>query len=59
VNEREQHYYHAAHTGLLELGLEPHLLTDEALVEMLQRVCTAKARIDHRRIMPRVRWPGR
>ena len=26
--EREQHYYHPAHTGLIELGLEPHLMTD-------------------------------
>ncbi len=57
--EREQHYYHAAHTGLLELGLEPHLLTDEVLVEMLGRVCAAKAQINPERIMPRVRWPGR
>ena len=29
--EREEHYYNPAYTGLLELGLKPHLLTDDVL----------------------------
>jgi UDP-sulfoquinovose synthase len=56
--EREQHYYNPAHTGLLELGLQPHPMTDEVLVAMLERVRAQSGRIDRSRIMPRVRWNG-
>ena len=31
--ENEEHYFRAAHTKLLDLGLEPHLLTDEVIAE--------------------------
>src|SRR5690606_23869803 len=27
--EAEEHYYNPAHTGLLDLGLQPHVLTDD------------------------------
>ena len=54
--EREQHYYHPAHSGLVELGLEPHLMTEEVLVAMLEQVRRYADRIDHARILPRVRW---
>lgn len=36
--EQEEHYYNPAHTGLVELGLEPHLLTEEVLLEMMDYV---------------------
>ena len=32
--EKEEHYYNPKYTGLLELGLKPHNLTDEVLEEM-------------------------
>jgi UDP-sulfoquinovose synthase len=54
--EREQHYYHPVHSGLVELGLEPHLMTEEVLVAMLEQVRRYSDRIDHARILPRVRW---
>ncbi len=54
--EAEQHYYNAQHTGLLELGLEPHYLTDEIITEMLEAVLKYRQGIDRRLIMPRVRW---
>lgn len=54
--ESEKHYYHARSTGLLDLGLKPHPLTDETLVAMLQAVMTYRDHIDQRLIMPRVRW---
>ena len=54
--EREQHYYNPAHTGLIELGLEPHFMTEEVLVEMLEKVQRHAERIDRSRILPRVRW---
>jgi UDP-sulfoquinovose synthase len=54
--EREQHYYHPAHTGLIELGLEPHLMSEEVLVAMLEKVRRYADHIDRSRILPRVRW---
>jgi UDP-sulfoquinovose synthase len=54
--EREQHCYQPAHTGLIELGLEPHLMTEEVLVAMLEQVRRHADRIDQSRILPRVRW---
>jgi len=55
-NELEDHYYNASHTGLLELGLKPHFLTDEVIASMLERVIKYKDSIDRRIVMPRVRW---
>jgi UDP-sulfoquinovose synthase len=54
--EREQHYYNPAHTGLIKLGLEPNLMTEEVLAAMLERVRAHADRIDPARIMPRVSW---
>ena len=54
--EAEEHYYNAHSTGLLELGLQPHLLTDEVLSGMLEEVIRHKERIDRSKILPRVRW---
>jgi UDP-sulfoquinovose synthase len=54
--EREQHYYNPKHSALLAMGLQPHYLTDDVLVDLLERVVRHKAVIDTRRIMPRVRW---
>jgi UDP-sulfoquinovose synthase len=54
--ELEQHYYRPAHRGLLELGLRPHLLTDEVIEGMLTRVRFYRDRIVPGRINPRVRW---
>ncbi|RME76203.1 MAG: NAD-dependent epimerase/dehydratase family protein [Chloroflexi bacterium] len=54
--EPEEHYYNPAHSGLLELGLQPHYMTTEVLVGMLEKVMRYKDQIDTRKIMPRVRW---
>lgn len=54
--EKEDHYYNAAHSGLLELGLKPNLMTDEVLAELLQHIVEKKDQIATRRIMPRVSW---
>ena len=54
--EAEEHYYNPAHSGLLELGLKPHYMSDEVLIEMLERVIAYKDRIDIEKIMPRVKW---
>jgi UDP-sulfoquinovose synthase len=52
----EDHYYNAANTGFKELGLQPHLLTDDVLAEMISEVAKYKDRIDARKILPRVSW---
>ncbi len=54
--EMEDHYYNAAHSGLLELGLEPHYMTDEVLVKIMEKVIQYKELIDIRKIFPRVKW---
>jgi len=54
--EPEDHYYNPAHTALLDLGLDPHYLTDEGVATMLEKVLEYRDRIDRTRILPRVRW---
>ena len=54
--EAEDHYYNARHSGLLELGLEPHLMTDEVLAAMLDQIRRYANQIDPRKVLPRVRW---
>ena len=54
--ELEEHYYNPAYTGLIELGLEPHYMTDDVLAAMLERIIEHRDNIDTARIMPRVRW---
>jgi UDP-sulfoquinovose synthase len=54
--EAEDHYYNAKHSGLIELGLKPHYMTDEVLAEMLEQVICYKDNIDESKIMPRVKW---
>ncbi|MDE2571445.1 MAG: NAD-dependent epimerase/dehydratase family protein [bacterium] len=54
--ESELHYYNAANTSLLALGLKPHLLSDELLDGMLERALEARNQIRERLIPPRVDW---
>ncbi len=54
--EPEEHYYNPVYTGLLELGLTPHYMTQEVLIAMLERVMQYRENIDVKKIMPRVRW---
>jgi UDP-sulfoquinovose synthase len=54
--EAEDHYYNPAHTGLLELGLEPHYLTDQVIVDMLNLVLRHRDRINTDAIFKGVKW---
>ena len=54
--ELEEHYYNAKHHGLLDLGLNPHYMTDDVIAGMLEMVARYKAGIDSKKIEPRVRW---
>lgn len=54
--EKEEHYYHAANTKLVDLGLEPNLLTDAVLNEILMTVIVHKNRVIQEKILPDVKW---
>lgn len=54
--EAESHYYNPKHTGLLELGLKPHLLTDEIIEEMISVIERYKNNINPDQIYRHVEW---
>jgi UDP-sulfoquinovose synthase len=54
--EKEEHYYNAEHTKLLDLGLEPHFLGDSLLDSLLNIAVEYRDRVDVDHIMPRVDW---
>jgi UDP-sulfoquinovose synthase len=54
--EHEEHYFNAANTKLLDLGLEPHLLTDSVICSMLELVERHRDRVNPEAIDPTVQW---
>ncbi|HET9690387.1 MAG TPA: NAD-dependent epimerase/dehydratase family protein [Acidimicrobiales bacterium] len=54
--ELESHYYRAAHTRLLDLGLVPHLLDDALLEGLFSTVNRFKEHADPSVILPKIRW---
>lgn len=54
--EQEAHYYHAANTSLLSLGLRPHFLSETLLESVIHLVQRHKGRIRPHLIMPQVNW---
>ena len=54
--ESEEHYYNPAHTKLLDLGLEPHLLSDTLIESMFSAIERHKDRVILDHIMPSTRW---
>lgn len=57
--ELEQHFYLAKHTHLLDLGLEPHLLSDQTIEHLLRTAIRHRDRILLDRIPAKVQWrPG-
>ncbi|CAN6918486.1 unnamed protein product [Brassica oleracea] len=54
--EAEEHYYNAKHTKLMELGLEPHYLSESLLDSLLNFAVQFKDRVDTKQIMPSVSW---
>jgi UDP-sulfoquinovose synthase len=54
--EKEEHYYNAKHTGLLDLGLEPHYLCDSLLDSLLNIAVEYRERVDTDHVMPSVDW---
>jgi UDP-sulfoquinovose synthase len=54
--EAESHYYKVTHTGLVELGLSPHLLSDTLLSSLYAVADRYKHRADPAALRPSVRW---
>ena len=54
--EKEEHYYRAAHTKLLDLGLVPHLLEPSTIRSLLAVVDRHRDRVDPEAIRPTVQW---
>jgi UDP-sulfoquinovose synthase len=54
--ELENHHYNVVHTGLVGLGLEPHLLSD-TLIESLFEITKRNAhRVRYEAMLPTVQW---
>jgi UDP-sulfoquinovose synthase len=54
--ELEEHYYRAAHTGLLDLGLVPHLLNDTLIGSLFRVASRYQDRVSLEAIRPTVQW---
>ena len=54
--ESEQHYYHAKHSRLIDLGLQPHYLSDSLLDSLMNIAIRYQDRIDTSLFMPQVHW---
>jgi hypothetical protein len=54
--EAEEHYYNAKHSKLIELGLEPHLLSDSLLDSLMNVALKYRDRIDAAVMLPQVNW---
>jgi UDP-sulfoquinovose synthase len=54
--EAEEHYYNAKHSKLIELGLEPHLLSDSLLDSLMNIAMKYRDRVDTAMMMPKVNW---
>ncbi len=54
--EKEEHYYRAAHTKLLDLGLVPHLLDGSTIASILAVAERHRDRIDPAAIAPTANW---
>lgn len=54
--ELEEHYFKAKNTKLLDLGLQPHYLSDSLLDSLLNFATKYKNRVDMNHILPKVTW---
>jgi UDP-sulfoquinovose synthase len=54
--EAEQHYYNARHSKLLDLGLQPHFLSDSLLDSLMNIALRYRDRVDTTMLLPQVNW---
>ncbi len=56
--EKEDHYYNAKHTKLIDLGLEPHLLSETLVGHVFEEIERHRDRLIKDHILPRTTWRG-
>ena len=54
--EKEEHYFNAKNTNLLDLGLQPHYLSESLLDSLLNFAMKYHYRVDQNQILPKVSW---
>jgi UDP-sulfoquinovose synthase len=54
--EKEEHYYNAKHSKLVDLGLRPYMLSDSVLDSLLNVATKYRDRVDESLFLPRVDW---
>ena len=54
--EAEDHYYNPTYHGLLDLGVQPHYLTDEVMEQMFKTVAKYKDNIRNDVIFKGIKW---
>jgi UDP-sulfoquinovose synthase len=54
--ELDAHYYNVVHTGLVELGLQPHLLSDTLIDSLFAVAASHIERADLSTMRPTVNW---
>ena len=54
--EAEAHYYNAKHSKLLDLGLQPHFLSDSLLDSLMNIAVRYRDRVDSTIMLPQVNW---
>lgn len=54
--ELEEHYFNAKNTKLLDLGLQPHYLSDSLLDSLLNFATKYQDRVDLTQVLPKVSW---
>lgn len=54
--EKEEHYYNAAHSKLIDLGLQPHYLSDTLIDSMMTHIASHRSAVNPVLIEPTVRW---
>jgi len=54
--EAESHYYNAKHSKLVDLGLNPHMLSDSLVDSLINIALRYRDRIDPALFAPQVNW---
>jgi UDP-sulfoquinovose synthase len=54
--ESEEHYYNAKHSKLIDLGLQPHMLSDSLLDSLMNIAIRYRDQIDTAMFLPQVNW---
>ena len=54
--EAQEHYYNAKHSKLIDLGLQPHYLSDALLDSLMNIAVRYQDRVDSAQFLPQVKW---